>query len=478
MPGQILSPIRIDRFPGSGNVAEGPRVTVVRGRGRCLRRGIAAAVAVATLCPALLADADAAAAGRPAAGVRAAASGGTWGRAREVPGLAALNVGYAQITSVSCASAGNCSAGGSYQNTPITTQAFVVSQKHGTWGKAEEVPGLAALNTGGSAEVRSVSCASAGNCSAGGEYFNGTLSSGAGQGFVVSQRHGVWGKALEVPGLGALNVGGQEGGFAQVWSVSCASAGNCSVGGRYTDSMGNERAFVASQTRGIWGKAKKLGTQGAFKYSFIYSLSCGSAGNCSAGGLYPTSPDHTQAFVASQKHGTWGRAQQVPGSAALNAGHFAQITSVSCTSAGNCSAGGFYSGRSGDCSATGLAASCQAFVVSQRRGTWGQAQKVPGAAALNAGGNAQITSVSCASAGNCSAGGFYTGRSGHIQAFVVSQKRGTWGRAQQIPGTAALNAGGNAQITSVSCASANRCSAVGFYTDRSGRTQAFVVSQT
>jgi len=29
--------------------------------------------------------------------------------------------------------------------------------------------------------------------------------------------------------------------------------------------------------------------------------------------------------------------------------------------------------------------------------------------------------VSCASAGHCSAGGFYTGSSGHLQAFVVSQ---------------------------------------------------------
>jgi len=30
-------------------------------------------------------------------------------------------------------------------------------------------------------------------------------------------------------------------------------------------------------------------------------------------------------------------------------------------------------------------------------------------------------SVSCAPAGNCSAGGYYTNKSGHWQAFVVSQ---------------------------------------------------------
>ena len=40
----------------------------------------------------------------------------------------------------------------------------------GSWGQAVEVPGLAALNTGGQANVNSVSCASAGNCAAGGYY--------------------------------------------------------------------------------------------------------------------------------------------------------------------------------------------------------------------------------------------------------------------------------------------------------------------
>ena len=54
-------------------------------------------------------------------------------------------------------------------------------------------------------------------------------------------------------------------------------------------------------------------------------------------------------------------------------------------------------------------------------GTWHTAQKVPGTAALNTGGGAQVQSVSCRSAGNCSAGGWYTDSSRHPQAFVVSE---------------------------------------------------------
>ena len=80
----------------------------------------------------------------------------------------------------------------------------------------------------------------------------------------------------------------------------------------------------------------------------------------------------------------------------------------------------------------------QAFVVSQVHGMWGNAEKVPGTAALNNGGAAEITSVSYASAGNCSADGDYTDSSGHHQAFVVSQVNGAWGKAEEIPGTATL----------------------------------------
>src|SRR5260370_17691732 len=91
---------------------------------------------------------------------------------------------------------------------------------------------------------------------------------------------------------------------------------------------------------------------------------------------------------------------------------------------------------------------------------------------------ASIASVSCGAAGNCSAGGFYAPRSGHQQAFVVSQAHGTWHTAIEVPGTAALNQGGNAIINSVSCAAAGNCSAGGAYVDSSVREQAFVVSQS
>src|SRR5262249_20920187 len=142
--------------------------------------------------------------------------------------------------------------------------------------------------------------------------------------------------------------------------------------------------------------------------------------------------------------GTWRTAIGVPGLGSLNKGGNAGVLSVSCRLSGNCSAGGFYTDRSGH---------TQGFVVSERNGGWRTAIQVPGSGALNKGGDGVVRPVSCASAGNCAAGGSYTDGSGHQQAFVVSERNGSWRTAIKVPGSAALNKGGSAIVYSVSCAS-------------------------
>lgn len=388
--------------------------------------------------------------------------GGTWAAAIEVPGTGALNAaGNARTNSVSCASAGNCSAGGSYEDGSSDTQAWVASEVDGTWGTAIEVPGTAALNTGtglvgGRAGVTAVSCASAGNCSAGGYYTGGF----GRQLFVVSEVNGTWSNAVEVPGIQALNTGGE----AEIDSMSCVSAGNCSAGGYYTDNSINafEYPFVVSEVDGTWGNASEVPALGASNYAATTSVSCASPGNCSAGGTYSGSP--TQAFVVSEVDGTWGNALQVPGTAADSA---AGTTSVSCSSAGNCSAGGWYSDASGN---------EQAFVIDETDGSWGTAQEVPGTAALNFE-DAQVNSVSCTSAGNCAAAGWYTDSAKLQQPFVVNEVNGTWGSAEAVPGVPGILNDEFSKAVAVSCASAGNCSVGGYYTDLlSGSTQQVFVA--
>jgi hypothetical protein len=301
---------------------------------------------------------------------------------------------------------GVASAAGGTAGTHLAAGARDVSA--GSWGTAKEVPGTATLNKGGNAQINSISCASAGNCSAGGVY---TESSGDQEALVVSQANGTWGTAKVVPGSAALNAGGA----ATIFSVSCASAGNCSAGGAYTDASGHVQAPAASKTNGTWSTATELPGTAALNQGTlaqVNSISCGSAGNCSAVGFYSDSSGRGQAFVANQTNGVWGTAVEFPGTASPEAsGAGANAQSVSCASAGHCSAGGSYSDSSG----------AQVFVATETNGTWSPAKEVPGTVTLNKGGNAQINSISCASAANCSAGGSYTNAAVHAQAFLVNR---------------------------------------------------------
>lgn len=437
-------------------------------------------IAAAVVCSGFLIGASAVARpGAPAA--RAAALSGTWGTAEQVPGSNTLNQnGHADIASVSCVSAGNCSAGGAYAsgigaNGKPITQAMVVTESGDRWGTARPVPGAAGFNTGGSAQIDSVSCTAPGDCGAGGYY---TDASGNQQAFVVTEAGGIWRSAREVPGTAAVDLVSPGG---EVLSVSCAMAGNCSAGGYYTDASGQQQAFIATETGGIWHTAQEVPGSAALNaggYAAITSVSCAAAGDCNAGGYYASaSVDRiptVQALVVTETGGTWHTAKKVLGMGSLNRrSPGAEVFSVSCGAAGECSAGGAY---------TDISRLQQAFIVTETGGIWGTAQEVPGTADLNVGGQGEITSVSCAATGECSAGGLYASSStDHIptvQAFVDTETGGTWGTAQEVPGSGALNTGGYAQISSVSCAAPGECSAGGEYTDRFSGTQTLVVDQT
>ena len=427
--------------------------------------GAAAAVAAAALAAAGLTSAGAALAAPSRAASPAASTAVTWLGAREVPGIAKLNTGGdAQILSVSCSSTGNCGAGGYYTDLAGVPQAFVVNEVNRSWSGARKVPGTAALNLGtGGARVTSVSCRAAGYCTAGGFY---TDASGAAQAFVADETKGTWHPAEEVPGTAGLNSGGS----AEVLTVSCGSHGNCSAGGLYTDAARRQQAFLASEVNGSWSKAREVpGSSGLNKggNAQLSTLSCSSPGNCGGGGYYADRSGYGQAFVISETKGTWGTALEVPGTAALN-GLNALIAAISCPSAGNCGAGGMYTLFSGH---------SQAFVVSEVKGHWHTAVTVPGTAALNRDGYATLTTVSCHAAGNCAAAGVFEEGTGNRQAFVVSEAKGRWRSAEKVPGTSTLNVGGNAQPESVSCGAPGNCTAGGFYSDKVGDLQAFVVSE-
>jgi len=209
-------------------------------------------------------------------------------------------------------------------------------------------------------------------------------------------------------------------------------------------------------------------------FAEIDGLSCPSAGNCGVGGFYRhlgvKDAAYYHAFVAGEVGGTWGRAVEVSGFAAFH-GRNAQITSLSCGSPGNCSA----VGNSGYTQQYN-----QGFVVTEKDSVWGTAELAPGLPRMPAGkGNVQFSGVSCAAPGDCSAVGFYDTPGHPGRAFVMGQTDGTWGMIEQVPGVAALAAGGGASTGALSCASARHCTAGGTIQPAgSAQDEIFVVNET
>jgi len=392
---------------------------------------------------------------------------GRWGTAIEVPGLAGLSVRDAKVSAVSCAR-GGCVAGGYYQDAARRYHAFVTSEKNGQWSREVTVfsttkvpskvaqvgslsctgPGTCTAGGGEPAFVVSevngrwgrphlfgaagktgharVSCASAGNCSAGwGRY-------------VVNERNGRWGKPMPVPGLTA------PGTRVAIASLSCTSAVSCAVGGTYRTPqgarrrLGVQRVFVASERNGRWGKASQLPGFTALDGGFgeLAALRCVSAGNCVAGGSYIAPADFAggvyEPYVASEQNGHWGNAVEVPGippatstlcepdSSGCVAG---QVHSVACSLGGTCAAGGSYD--------TAQIAGDVAFVVVYKDGHWTNVTQIPGLAALDPSKHSSVNSVWCTPTGKCVAGGTYFGNAS-LAGFVDDEQNGSWGQVQTV----------------------------------------------
>src|SRR5579863_700049 len=116
------------RRAGFGPIREHPakRRLLMTGKRRVIAVIAGAATVGAALASALATTADAGAVVTRSA---RADAGPSWGKGLEVPGLAALNTaGNARVSSVSCASPGNCSADGYFSSTKAGEQGFVAAE--------------------------------------------------------------------------------------------------------------------------------------------------------------------------------------------------------------------------------------------------------------------------------------------------------------------------------------------------------------
>jgi len=365
----------------------------------------------------------------------------------------------AGLDGISCTSAGKCTAVGTYEDSSGNGQAMQATETSRMWRQATEVTAPSNAATGPDASLGGISCTSTFNCVAVGSYLD---SSGNGQAMEATETSGTWGQAAEI--AAPSNAGTDPN--AVLKGISCTSPGNCTAVGTYEDSSGNGQASEATETSGTWGQAAEIAAPsnaGTNPEALLYSVSCTSAGNCVGVGSYLDSSSHVQAMDATETSGTWDRATEVTAPSNTGSNPEAALKGISCPSPRKCTAVGQYLDSFGN---------GQAMEATETNGTWRQATKVTAPSDAGTNPNAKLYAVSCASARKCTAVGTYEDTSSHPQAMEATETNGTWEQAAQV--TAPPNAGTNPQadLSGISCTSAGKCIAVGEYLDSAGRFQA------
>jgi hypothetical protein len=387
-----------------------------------------------------------------------------WGQAVEgvLPDNATASP-FVLMGSVSCATAGNCAAAGSYLDNSLPNSqrvGLLFSQVTGVWqtGVEAQLP-AGASTTGTGAQLQNVSCPSAGSCTVVGQYHDATT---AMQGVMISESAGTWQTGVEAP-LPGDAASDPNVSFDGVW---CSSASDCTAIGTYTSTSGR-RALLLSEVAGTWSAqtAPVPGDANADPGVNLSSLSCASAGNCASIGGYTDSADNHQGLILTESAGVWSaQTAPLPGNAASDPS--IGLFDVSCPSAGNCAGDGDYADSSGH---------TQVVLLDESAGTWTAVEgTAPPAAATDPG--ADMDGLSCVSPGNCTGTGEFDDSSGHSLPSMFTETAGTWSSGVE-PSLQNADTDPSATFDNVACTSPGNCAGVGEYTDSSGNQQGSLVTE-
>jgi hypothetical protein len=279
-------------------------------------------------------------------------------------------------------------------------------------------------------ELNGISCASATSCIAVGE--------GIGQVLLAERWNGSTWALQKVP----LPPGGSN---LSLQSVACVNPAACMAVGFYTRrGMG---APLAEQWNGVkWApQATPIPSGESGIGSYALTVSCISPTNCTMAGGYPTSSGATVTLVEHWNGRRWA-IQPTPNPSGATE---SVLSGISCTSAANCTATGWYEKPNIGTDLT------LAEHWNGRRWEIQPTPDLPGSA-RNGG---DLFAVSCISATNCIAAGDNSSK-----ATVELPLAERWnGRKWRIQSAAVPSPAANTAFLGISCTSASNCTAVGTY---------------
>jgi hypothetical protein len=194
----------------------------------------------------------------------------------------------------------------------------------------------------------------------------------------------------------------------------------------------------------------------------VAAVSCWSAGSCVAGGGYsPSGHTYTNAFLAAESDGHWGKAFLVPGLSSLDQGD-AEISWVSRPSRGTCSAGGYYDD---DPNAILVSIHNNVFVVNEVHGEWYRAIAAPALSDLGKGDDASLDAGTCVRGGNCLIVGTYADSNITYQPYSDMEINGIWQEAHTMAHVSEDDPNGSPSFASLKCSTLTSCVARGTYSN-------------
>jgi hypothetical protein len=245
---------------------------------------------------------------------------------------------------------------------------------------------------------------------------------------------------------------------ADLASVSCSSATACTAVGSYIDNLGNRQGLLVTLHDARWTAVRSpLPANATVPGAELSAVECLGSDGCVAVGTY--SAGSAGLIVASSGSAWTAAAAPLPAGAA--AAPAASFRDIACSGA-TCVAVGSYTDAAGD---------RQAMLVSLRAKITAITAPLPtGYAPAQGSPGAELTSVACPTAADCVAVGVYTDTSGEARLLLVTGTGSAWKATRApVPGNA-RTVGSQAQgvlappaLTSVTCADAAVCVAVGSY---------------
>jgi hypothetical protein len=356
---------------------------------------------------------------------------------RETPAIPKLE-GGGVLQGVSCPSSESCTAAGRYKSAS-GAKLPLADRWNGKEWSSQELP----KPTGATAsELKGVSCSSSEACTAVGYYEkSGTLA-------LAERWNGkVWSiQEIKTP-TGAKST--------SLLGVSCTSGEACTAVGWYVTSS-NVEVPLAERWNGKEWSIQETKTAAGATESSLTGVSCTSSEACTAVGRYINSSSVEVPLAERWNGKEWSiQETKVPTGAKSSS-----LAGVSCTSSEACTAVGHDVNSS----------SVEVPLAERWNGKEWSIQAATSPKVIEASGT--LRSVSCTSAKACSAVGFYKESSGYVP--LAERWNGTTWSLQATPSVSEAT---SRRFSGVSCSAAESCIAVGEFSSGSGNTYKTLAEQ-